>query len=256
MTFRQDKDLVSRWSSESTEVNTSVKISNYKRLVARYMCRHKVFISYYHNDDQAYRDEFEKRYGHLFIPKSVKLGDIDSDLSDEYIKRLIRENYITDSSVIVVLVGPNTKLRKHVDWEISAGLSNNAGDYSGLIAFLLPTFPFQPNPSTGNLDCYRFSDLPDRLADNVRSGYAGVYLWPERTASDVFARSAVEEAFLRRETHANLIQNSRAQMPSDRTCQSLRDPLTPFLDVSAPGGAWDDVCRIRSWHEFTPWHRY
>ncbi len=59
--------------------------------------RHKVFISYYHKDDQHYRNRFEQLFGHIFINKSVELGDIDADLSTEYIKRLIQENYITDS---------------------------------------------------------------------------------------------------------------------------------------------------------------
>ena len=50
-------------------------------------------------------------------------------------KELIRENYISDTSVVVVLVGKNTYCRKHVDWEISAGLLNNAG----LIGLALPS---------------------------------------------------------------------------------------------------------------------
>jgi hypothetical protein len=47
--------------------------------------KHKVFVSYYHAEDQYYRDEFDKRFNHLFISKSVEPGDIDSDSSDEYI---------------------------------------------------------------------------------------------------------------------------------------------------------------------------
>ena len=99
------------------------------------MAKHKLFISYYHSDDEYYRDKFEELFGDLFINKSVQIGDIDDDLSDEYIKRLIRENYISDTSVVVVLVGKNTYCRKHVDWEISAGLLNNAG----LIGLALPS---------------------------------------------------------------------------------------------------------------------
>lgn len=103
--------------------------------------RHKLFISYYHKNDEKYRDLFETLFGSMFINKSVKIGDIDTDISDDYIKRLIQENYITDSSVLVVLVGPNTYLRKHVDWEISAALSKKVGGYSGLLGLRLPTHP-------------------------------------------------------------------------------------------------------------------
>ena len=65
------------------------------------MTKHKLFISYYHKDDEYYRDRFEELFGDLFINKSVRYGDIDGDLSTEYIKRLIRENYISDTSVVV-----------------------------------------------------------------------------------------------------------------------------------------------------------
>lgn len=65
--------------------------------------QHKVFISYYHKDDQYYRNRFEELFGDLFISKSVEPGDIDTDVSTEYIKRLIQQNYITDTSVLVVL---------------------------------------------------------------------------------------------------------------------------------------------------------
>lgn len=74
--------------------------------------KHKVFISFYHKDDEKYRDEFEELFGHLFISKSVNDGDIDEDNSDEYIKHLIQEDYISDASVVLVLCGPNTWKRK------------------------------------------------------------------------------------------------------------------------------------------------
>ncbi len=67
--------------------------------------KHKIFISYYHKDDSYYRERFESLFGHLFYKYFSKPGDIDTDDSDEYIKRLIQEDYISDISVIVVLVG-------------------------------------------------------------------------------------------------------------------------------------------------------
>lgn len=74
--------------------------------------RHKVFISFYHHDDQDYKDYIDKFLSGNIINKSVQTGEYNSDNSDEYIKRLIREDKISDSSVVVVLVGPNTKKRK------------------------------------------------------------------------------------------------------------------------------------------------
>ena len=79
--------------------------------------KHKVFISFYHHDDEKYKEYIDKYLSGNIINKSVMDGEYDPDNSDEYIKRLIREDKVSDSSVIVVLVGANTKGRKHVDWE-------------------------------------------------------------------------------------------------------------------------------------------
>ncbi len=92
--------------------------------------KHKVFISFYHFDDEKYKDALERDFGHLMICKSVGEGEIDEDNSDDYIKRLIREEHITDASVVVVLIGPNTRKRKHVDWELYAGLTAKAGGHT------------------------------------------------------------------------------------------------------------------------------
>lgn len=135
------------------------------------LVKHKVFISYYHHDDQYYKDYIVTHFGNQFINKSVNIGEYNSENSDEYIKRLIREDKITDSSVVVVLVGPNTKNRKHVDWEIYAGLRDSVNSCSGLVGILLPTFPL-----VDNYIC-NLSDLPARLADNVQSGFATLYTW-------------------------------------------------------------------------------
>jgi len=168
--------------------------------------RHKIFISYYHREDQSYRDTFEKKFGHLFISKSVEPGDIDPDLSTQYIKRLIQEGYITDSSVVVVLVGPKTYCRKHVDWEISAGLSKKVGGYSGLLGILLPGF------SLADDNKYYYDDLPARLADNVKSGYARIYTWDYLCASADRVRDTIETAFEEKDEKSHLIQNSRRQL--------------------------------------------
>lgn len=94
------------------------------------MIKHKVFISYHHEKDENYKIEFEKRFGNIFINKSVQDGEYDDDLCDEYIKRLIRQDKISDCSVVVVLIGAETYKRKHVDWEIYAGISGKAGGRS------------------------------------------------------------------------------------------------------------------------------
>lgn len=168
--------------------------------------RHKTFISYYHKADEGYREAFERAFGHLFLSRSVRDGDIDTDLSADYIKRLIQEGYIGDASVVIVLVGQKTYCRKHVDWEISAGLNRKVGGYSGLIGILLPDFPMQPG------ERYRFADLPARLADNAQSGYADIYTWNLITSSEANVKTAVENAFFARINRTDKINNTRLQL--------------------------------------------
>lgn len=165
------------------------------------MTKHKVFISYYHKDDEEYRNQFEDLFGDIFINKSVKEGDINSELSDEYIKRLIREEYISDSSVVVVLVGPHTYCRKHVDWEISAGLLKN----TGLVGLALPEH------SSFKKDKYNKNDVPPRLVDNLKKNYAFFYDW---TTNKDSMKNIIEKAFQNREKSDN--DNSREQMKKNR----------------------------------------
>lgn len=54
--------------------------------------KHKVFISFYHRDDQKYKDYIDLYLSNNIINKSVSYGEYDSDNSDEYVKRLIRED--------------------------------------------------------------------------------------------------------------------------------------------------------------------
>lgn len=173
--------------------------------------RHKNFISYYHQDDEPYRIAFEKAFSSIFINKSVRSGDIDPDNSSEYVKRLISEGYITDASVVTVLIGPNTRKRKHVDWEISAALNKKVGGYSGLIGILLPSVSLLPN---GN---YRYEDLPPRLETNAKSGYAPIYTWAVATQSASSISGAINDAFQRRTTKSNLIDNSLPLFVNNRT---------------------------------------
>lgn len=168
-----------------------------------YTQRHKVFISFYHHDDQGYKNYIDRYLSNNIINKSVMNGEYSTDNSDEYIKRLIREDKISDSSVVVVLVGPNTKNRKHVDWEIYAGLRSSIHGNSGLVGILLPELR---RTEKGE---YYYSDIPARLADNIQSGYANCYDWDYAVKN---FDSIIEEAFNNRNSRRGLIDNSRRQM--------------------------------------------
>lgn len=61
--------------------------------------RHRVFLSFYHKDEY-YREQFEELFEDICISTCVHPGDIDPDNSDEYIKRVIREINICQSSIV------------------------------------------------------------------------------------------------------------------------------------------------------------
>lgn len=170
------------------------------------MTKHKVFISYYHQDDQYYKNYIDTFLSGNIINKSVMPGEYNSDNSDQYIKRLIREDKVSDSSVVVVLIGPNTRKRKHVDWEISAGLNPSVNGNSGLVGILLPTYPMiGTEPSV--------SYLPERILDNYYSGYAKLYTW--NYAINHFD-AIIGQAYYDRISLKEKINNSRPQMQFNR----------------------------------------
>lgn len=103
---------------------------------------HKVFISYHHDNDQEYKEELlQNNAGHnIFIDKSVDTGDIDPGMPDESIRTKIRDEYLRDSSVTLLLVGTETAGRKHVDWELySSMIDGHVNKKSGVIIIQLPT---------------------------------------------------------------------------------------------------------------------
>jgi hypothetical protein len=103
--------------------------------------KHKVFISYHHKNDQWAKEHLlylNENYD-IFIDGSVDIGDISDDLSDDAIRRKIRDEYLRDTSVTVLLVGTETKFRKHVLWELYSSMyDGQINRKSGLLVIELP----------------------------------------------------------------------------------------------------------------------
>lgn len=155
---------------------------------------HKVFVSYHHDNDQYYRDEFEKilTQSGISIIKSVQLGDIDLGIKTETVRQKIRDEYLRDSTVTVVLVGKDTWKRKHVDWEIGSSIRNTEyNPRSGLLGILLPTYPLF------NEKKYNPHTIPPRLYYNLENKFASLYLWNTNPA---ILQNWIHEAFERRNT--------------------------------------------------------
>lgn len=159
--------------------------------------RHKVFVSYHHGNDQYYREQFEGFFSNIhdaMVSKSVQIGDINPYLPAETVRQKIRDEYLRDSTVTVVLIGSETWKRKHVDWEIGASIRNTQHNpRSGLLGILLPSYP-RPHNAPGN---YFHHTIPPRLHDNIECGFASIYNW-SNSPSDV--QSWIHDAFQKRKS--------------------------------------------------------
>lgn len=151
---------------------------------------HKIFVSYHHSNDQDKADYLRTFYGknNTIIDRSLD-EEINSD-NDDYILSQIRNNHLKDSTVTIVLIGSETSKRKWVDWEIYSSLRPyGSRSRNGLVGIYLPTA----------------GETPDRLQDNINSGYAVTMNWKDLSTK---LNTKIEEAFNNR-TKAELVSNSR-----------------------------------------------
>lgn len=145
--------------------------------------KHKIFVSYHHHGDQAYYDAFSQAFHDTYnvIYDNSLERSIDSD-DVNYVMRRIRENHITGTSCTIVLVGAESPKRKYIDWEISATLDKG----HALIGVRLPTARLTSDNQ------YVF--VPDRLNDNIKSGFALWLTWEEITANTTKLGQYIAEA--------------------------------------------------------------
>lgn len=174
--------------------------------------RRKCFISYHHDDECEVR-KFIQDFDHdqdLLIARGIgagMAGDIIRSSDDDYIKDRIREKYLRDTSVTIVMVGKCTWARKFVDWEVAASLRNTATAVrSGLLAITLPSAAD-----------YYDKKLPARVGDNVdgENGYARWWKYPSSASG---LASMIETAYEYRSTRDYLVDNSRELRSYNSSC--------------------------------------
>jgi hypothetical protein len=167
---------------------------------------HKVFVSYYHDEDQEWRERFERLCEDVIVSKSIQPGDIDTDTNTERVMQRIREENLRDSTVTVVLVGQNTWRRKYVDWEIYSSLRTTPSKLrSGLLGILLPT---RQDYKTG--ECQPCT-VPPRLYDNCLKNnnpepFALVYDWIEKPQ---YIQQWIDRAYSVRNTYIPNLSRDR-----------------------------------------------
>lgn len=158
---------------------------------------HKVFISYHHSNDQAYKKKLQalNKKHDIFTDVSVDTGDINDSLDSQRIREIIRDDYLRDSTVTILLAGTETKNRKHIDWEIySSMIDGSKNNRSGILVINLPTvncnyytashpgekdliYPEESNwTNINSRNEYerRYPHLPDRIIDNLLHNKANI----------------------------------------------------------------------------------
>lgn len=174
--------------------------------------RRKCFISYHHADQVAV-NQFVRDFDHdydYFIARGLGMempGDVIDSANTDYVMSKIRERFLRDSTVTIVLMGRCTWARRYVDWELQSSLRR--GEYS------------TPNGLLG-IKLRSFTDFPPRFNDNLSSDwprkdcYARHIDYPESTQNLV---DAIEFAYQRRTSHSQLIVNPRDRMSNNRQCK-------------------------------------
>ena len=183
---------------------------------------HNIFVSYHHHNDQIYKDELidcGKSFG-VFIDKSVDTDEISEQLSDQAIRTKIRDEYLRDSTVTILLAGAETKGRKHVDWELySSMFDGTKNKKSGILVINLPTVQcsffnaahgehekrliYPGVNSWASIDsrveqARRFPHLPERIIDNLAAPNARVSVVPWDRLSPAKLKYLIDATFVGR----------------------------------------------------------
>ncbi len=156
--------------------------------------KHRCFVSYHEANSTAVQN-FINEFSDVFTAKTLGVTDEDDFIKSddrEYVMRRIREKYLSNTTVTIVLIGECTKARKYVDWEIASSLRNDpVNGRSGLLGINMKSV------SNRGLAPPRLND--NYSQDNAAESYALYRIYP---SSAQVLRNAIQEAFDRRETHA------------------------------------------------------
>jgi len=153
--------------------------SSWQDILGGLSVKRKVFVSYHHDNDQVWYNEFSRVFASTYELISDNSLDRRIDSEDpEYVERRIRENHIKGSSITIVLCGSETWKRKYIDWEICGTLYCK----HALLGILLPTAIILPDNTV---------QTPNRLATNFHTGYAHWIRWTNNPAE---LKVAIEKA--------------------------------------------------------------
>ncbi|WP_337880888.1 TIR domain-containing protein [Rheinheimera sp.] len=174
------------------------------------LIKRKVFVSHYRGD-RTEVDRFIEQFGHVFIPRVLGANGNDEFINStntDYVMQCIRDKYLGDSTVTIVLLGSCTHSRRYIDWEIKSSLRQGQTLPNGLIGISLPS-----------QDGSTF--LPSRLKDNWNIDHQNCYARYWRYPSTHHQLSEwIEDAFHARTSRAKYIVNSAPMMIYNSKCKN------------------------------------
>lgn len=177
--------------------------------------KRRVFISHYGGDRQEV-DQFIYHFStveKVFTPYVLGANNNDEFINStnpSYVMGRIREKYLQNSTVTIVLIGNCTHSRRYVDWEIKSSLTQGTYTPNGLMGIILP--------SAGNS-----AELPQRLFDNWEQNSTNCYapFWGYPQNSNTLG-SWIDDAHSSRTARSHLIKNSREMMRYNQRCKICR----------------------------------
>lgn len=173
--------------------------------------KRRVFVSHFRGD-RIEVDNFINYFANtlgIFTPYVLGANDNDEFINStdtDYVMSQIREKYLTDSTVTIVLLGSCTHSRRYVDWEIKTSLRQGNYTPNGLIGIVLPS----QNNST---------HLPSRFNKNWNNDdnncYARYISYPQ---NGTILGEWIDDAFNARTTRNNFIINPQEMMKYNSSC--------------------------------------
>ena len=165
--------------------------------------RRKCFISYHHEDEAevvTFINTFDTMHN-LFIHRM--LGGMNDDIinshNPDYVMSRIRQEYLRDSTVTLVMIGRCTWARRYVDWEIQSSLRQGETiTPNGLLGIILPSATQSPR-ARSRLD----------LNLETTNGPASYADWAHYPGSGLLLSQYIEEAYQKRISHRHLIKKPR-----------------------------------------------
>jgi hypothetical protein len=166
----------------------------------------KAFISF-HPSDREHAARFAEQFSDVVTTTLGGVNNHDEFIKNTneaiYIQREIREKYLTNTTLTIMLAGKCTWSQRFVDWEIAASLRQDAvRGRSALLGIGLPYLGSGP------------TIVPERFQDNLEIGYAVFKPYP--TSSEEL-REWIIEALEHRDTVTP--KNSRPLVLKDEKCK-------------------------------------